>query len=331
MVMDCLQTNAILIVLAYALDLGLGDPRRFPHPVVAIGRFISFLEKGLRRWFRGSLPERIVGVVLTGVVVSTVYLFTREIICLFGAGNVYWSHLAAVYLLYTSFSLRSLEEHLLAVELPLEKGDLPAARRALALVVGRDTENLTAAEITRAALESLAENTGDGVIAPFFYAFIGGAPLAMAYKAVNTLDSMLGYKDARYLYFGWAAARLDDLVNLVPARLTALFLLFAALCRGELKPGQAGDFLHALIREGKKHLSPNSGYPEAAAALLLQVRLGGKSFYRGIPDERPLINAPGRSPVSRDLKTLRGLVKTAAVLALFAGGGLSFLVSVFWR
>lgn len=326
MEMDWLWTNAILVLLAYVLDLGLGDPRRFPHPVVAIGRFISFMEKGLRKWCRGPLPERIAGVIITGVVVSVVFFLTREIICLLGAGNVYWGHLAAVYFLYTSFSLRSLEEHLRAVELPLKKGDLPGARRALALVVGRDTENLTASEITRAALESLAENTGDGVIAPLFYAFIGGAPLAMAYKAANTLDSMLGYKNDRYLYFGWAAARFDDLVNLVPARLTALFLLFAALCRGKLKFLQIRDFFNALSREGKKHLSPNSGYPEAAAAFLLQVRLGGKSFYRGIASARPVLNAPGRSPLSRDLKMLRSLVKTAAALALLTGAGLSFLV-----
>lgn len=323
------QTDVTLIILAFALDLGLGDPRRIPHPVVLIGRLITFLEKNLRRCCKGARSKRMAGTILTGVVVGIVYLFTREIIFQMCIWNVYWGHILAVYLLYTTFSLRSLDEHLLAVELPLKKGDLPGARRALSLVVGRDTEDLAESEVSRAALESLAENTGDGVLAPLFYAFIGGAPLAMAYKAVNTLDSMLGYKDDRYLDLGWAAARLDDLANLVPARLTALFFLLAALCRGRLPLLQVKGFCATLFREGKKHLSPNSGYPEAAAALLLRVRLGGKSFYQGVSSDRPVINAPGRKPLVEDLETLRSLVKTAAVLALLAGAGFNFMAGIF--
>ena len=236
-----------------------------------------------------------------------------------------------VYLLYTTFSLRSLEEHILAIELPLKKGDLPRARRALSLIVGRDTEHLTEAEISRAALESLAENAGDGVIAPLFYAFLGGPPLAMAYKAINTLDSMLGYRNERYFYFGWAAAKLDDLANLIPARLTAIFFLAAALAGGKLSPLQIREYCTTLLREGKKHLSPNSGYPEAAAALLLDVQLGGRSVYSGVPSDRPVINALGRRPSHGDLEPLRALVKGAALLALMTGVVLYVLAGCFFR
>ncbi|MGI6308063.1 MAG: adenosylcobinamide-phosphate synthase CbiB [Dethiobacteria bacterium] len=329
MEMGWFQTNAVLILLAYCLDLALGDPRRLPHPVVLMGRFISFLERRLRVWCKGAFLERTAGIFLVSVVVGAVFFLSREIISRLGAWNAYWGYLVAVYLFYTTFSLRSLEEHILAVELPLKKGDLPKARRALAMIVGRDTEHLTESEISRAALESLAENTSDGVIAPLFFAFIGGAPLAMAYKAVNTLDSMLGYRNDRYFYFGWAAARLDDLVNLVPARLTSLFILAAALIGGKLSPLRVREYCGTLLREGKKHLSPNSGYPEAAAALLLHVRLGGKSFYQGVSSDRPVINAPGRRSSGGDLETLRILVKGAAVLALITGMGLCFLASIF--
>lgn len=319
---------AILILLSYLLDLLLGDPRWLPHPVVLIGKIISILEKILRKFFDGARGERWAGILLTGVVVGVVFYFSREIIFWFYAWQYYWGCLVSVYLLYAAFSLRSLEEHILAIEFPLKKGDLPGARRALSLIVGRDTEHLTKEEISRAALESLAENTGDGVIAPLFYAFLGGAPLAMAYKAINTLDSMLGYRNERYFYFGWAAAKLDDLVNLIPARLTALFFLIAALIGGEVSSLQAGKLCANILREGKKHLSPNSGYPEAAAAILLGVQLGGKSFYGGIPSERPLINARGRSPSGGDLKRLRVLVKRTAFLALMAGLVISFFTCV---
>jgi len=322
---------AILILLAYFLDLLLGDPRWLPHPVVFIGKVISILEDMLRRCISSARGERLAGTLLTAIVVGAVFLLSRVIIFRFFAWQVYWGCLASVYLLYTTFSLRSLEEHVLAIEFPLEKGDLPGARRALSLIVGRDTEHLTEEEISRAALESLAENTGDGIIAPLFYAFLGGVPLAMAYKAVNTLDSMLGYRNERYFYFGWAAAKFDDLVNLIPARLTALFFLVAALVGGEISPLQAGKLCAKILREGKKHLSPNSGYPEAAAAILLGVQFGGRSFYGGISSERPLINARGRRTSGEDLGSLRVLVKRTALVALLTGVAINLLAGVFYR
>lgn len=321
---------AAFILSAYCLDLVLGDPRRLPHPIVFIGKAISFLERALRRGFKSAGGERLAGALLTGIIVGTVYLLSRGIIILLSAWHSYWGYLASIYLLYTAFSLRSLEEHILAIELPLKKGDLPGARRALSLIVGRDTEHLTETEISRAALESLAESTGDGVVAPLFYAFLGGPPLAMAYKAINTLDSMLGYRNARYFYFGWAAARLDDLANLVPARLTALFFLIAAWVGGMFPSLQVGKLCANILREGREHLSPNSGYPEATAALLLGVQLGGRSVYGGVPSDRPLINARGRSPSRNDLEPLRVLVKKTAFLAVAVGVILSFFAGIFF-
>ena len=330
----CCPERTILILFAFCLDLLLGDPRWLPHPVVFTGKIITLLEKMLRKCFKSARGERLAGTLLTGFVVSAVFFFSREIIFQFSACQTFLGWLVSLYLLYTSFSLRSLEEHILAIERPLKKGDLPAARRALSFIVGRDTEFLAEEGISRATLESLAESTGDGVIAPLFYAFLGGPPLVLAYKAINTLDSMLGYRNKKYFYFGWAAARLDDLANLIPARLAAFFFLIAALTGGRLSSLQVWEYYVNILREGRKHLSPNSGYPEAAAAILLGVRLGGRSNYGGVPSERPLINAPGRCPSSKDLEPLRILVKRVALLALLAGVVLhvfaGYLVSTFF-
>jgi adenosylcobinamide-phosphate synthase len=185
--------------------------------------------------------------------------------------------------------------------------------------VGRDTERLSAPEISRGALESLSENSGDGVVAPLFYAFIGGAPLALAYKAISTMDSMLGYRNQTYLYFGRVAAKLDDVANYLPSRLAALFLMAAALLAGMLPLSRLRECRQMIWREGKNHPSPNSGYPEAAAAVLLGVCLGGSSTYRGIPSPKPLINEKGKEPAPAHLRELRRLVRLVALLALLAG------------
>jgi adenosylcobinamide-phosphate synthase len=322
---------AMMIILAFSLDLSLGDPRWLLHPVEIIGSAITLLEKVLRRVTRSPVRERLGGLLLAVVVIFSTFFVSREIILLFHRWNAYLGFLTATYLLYTTFSLRSLLEHVLGVETPLKKGDLQGSREALSLIVGRDTEQLHEEEICRGALESLAENTSDGVIAPLFYAFIGGPPLAMAYKAVNTLDSMLGYRNEKYLYFGWAAARLDDLANYLPARLTAVFFLAAGLIGRKISFKQAGKYWLLLLPEGKKHPSPNSGYPEAAAALLLNVRLGGTSYYQGIPSNRPVINAAGRKPSGEDLKFLRVMVIRASFLFLTVGTLLFLIISFFLK
>ena len=316
----------ILVVLAFTLDLLLGDPRFLPHPVVILGRLITVLEQALRRVARGACLEMTAGGVLALFLVTLVYLLTREVLSFFYGHSLYLGHVIALYLLYTAFSLKSLQEHILAVEQPLLHGDLKTARSALSYLVGRDTAELSAAEISRGALESLSENSSDGVIAPLFYAFIGGVPLALAYKAISTMDSMLGYRNARYLYFGRVAAKLDDGANYIPARLTALLLLIASMLAGKLPFRQAWDRWLVIWREAKNHDSPNSGYPEAAAAVLLGVRLGGTSTYQGIVQANPVINREGRDTSTADLAQLRALVHQASLLALLLGVILSLAV-----
>lgn len=191
---------------------------------------------------------------------------------------------AELWLLATTLAIKGLRDAALAVALPLARGDLTEARRALGQVVGRDTEALEEAEITRGAVETVAENSVDGITAPLFFALLGGVPLALAYKAVNTLDSMVGYRSARYADFGYASARLDDLANWLPARLTAL-----AMCLGGLAVGGARrrGAMAAVVREAPRHPSPNSGWPEAMMARLLGVQLGGTNRYAGVASTVP--------------------------------------------
>lgn len=319
-------SGVILVVLAFTLDMLLGDPRSLPHPVVIMGRLISFLEQALRQIARGARLELIAGGVLAIFLVTFVYLFSRQILSFFHEQNFLLGHAVSLYLLYTTFSLKSLQDHIRAVEQPLLQGNLEGARKALSYLVGRDTEGLLAPEISRGALESFSENSSDGVIAPLFYAFIGGAPLALAYKGISTMDSMLGYRNARYLYFGRVAAKLDDLANYIPARLTALLLLAAALFVGKIPFRLVRKCLILIWREGKNHASPNSGYPEAAAAILLGIRLGGSSTYHGILSQNPVINSEGVVPSISDLAKLRSLVQHASLLALLLGVVLSLAV-----
>ncbi|MDR5867706.1 adenosylcobinamide-phosphate synthase CbiB [Halomonas koreensis] len=276
-----------LVALALALDLVVGDPPWLPHPVVGIGRVIARLE---RAWNHGApAARRRRGRRLAVLVVG-------------GTGALAWSLLAALErvapglaviaelaLLVTAFASRGLAEAARAVAVPLARGELPEARRALSMIVGRDTETLDEAELARGAVETVAENTVDGITAPLFWALIGGAPLALAYKAVNTLDSMVGYRSPRFEDFGKASARLDDAANWLPARLTALALWLAARA---IPGSRTAGALAATRREAPRHPSPNAGWPEAMVAHLLGVRLGGLNRYAGRPSRRATLGTP---------------------------------------
>nr|MBA2486643.1 cobalamin biosynthesis protein CobD [Nitrospira sp.] len=219
-------------------------------------------------------------------------------------------------LAYTTLAGRDLFDHVQAVSRELERENLAGARETVAMIVGRDSATLTQPEIVRATVETIAESTSDGIIAPLVYLTLGGAPLALAYKAINTLDSMVGHRDIRYEYFGWASARLDDVMNWLPARLTGTFIALAAgLVIGQWSRVRASwDILH---RDGDKHASPNSGRPEAAMAGALGVQLGGRNYYDGVAQDRPLIG-DGQTTLSPDhiAQALRIMVATC-VLGLF--------------
>ena len=278
-----------IVIVAVTLDLLLGDPSWLPHPVVGIGKLISTQERHLRRLIRN---ERLAGVLLLISVVGTTALLAFLLLKGASAIHSYLGAALAAVLAWTCLAARSLQRESSLVAERLIAGDLPGARQYLSRIVGRDTDDLDEAEIWRALVETVAENTSDGIIAPLFYLLIGGPVLGLAYKAVNTLDSMVGYKNERYREFGWASARFDDLANWLPARLTGLLMVLAAPIVGF----SAGTAFTMMIRDGGNHSSPNSGIPEAATAGALGVRLGGTNRYFGQPVEKPTIGDPLREP-----------------------------------
>ncbi len=273
---------AIEISLAYILDLILGDPGWFPHPVKSIGWMIKKMEQPLRRAIR---DERVAGIVLAVSVIGISWYLSFVIISLAASISRYIGYALSILFIYSSIAVKDLGVESMEVYRSLEKKDIVLARKKLSLIVGRDTHDLETREVVRATVETISENIVDGIISPLFYAFIGGAPLAMAYKAVNTLDSMVGYKNERYKYFGWASARIDDWANFIPARLSLIFLPLASLLAGK----DALNSWRIARRDGRKNPSPNSGIPEAALAGALGVRLGGLNFYNSIPSPKPLI------------------------------------------
>lgn len=297
--MDFMERDTAIILAAVLLDLVLGDPRALPHPVVAIGRLITLLEPPLRRIFGNA---RLAGVMLLMTTVGMTYAIAALILRLAYAVTPAAGFLAALYLAWVSLAARSLHLESGKVAKALQRGDLPGARLALSYIVGRETAELDEPEIVRGAVETVAENTGDGVIAPLFYLMLGGPALAIAYKAVNTLDSMVGYKNERYLEFGWASARFDDLANYLPARLTGVLMVLAApICALS-----GSGAWRIMLRDGRNHSSPNSGFPEAAAAGALGVRLGGANRYFGRMVEKPTI---GDASVPLSLEAYEGVVR----------------------
>ncbi|MRR34425.1 cobalamin biosynthesis protein CobD [bacterium] len=291
--------DPFVLLSAVILDLLLGDPRWLPHPVVGIGRMIAALERLLRRLVRN---ERLGGVLLLVSVVGATCLLA--IFLLQGAYGVnrYLGAFVAAVMAWTCLAARSLHRESKLVADRLAAGDLQGAREYLSRIVGRDTDNLDEAGIWRALVETVAENASDGVIAPLCYLMIGGPALGLAYKAVNTLDSMVGYKNERYLRFGWASARFDDLANWLPARITGVLMIAAAPLTGL----SGRNALRIMLRDGSNHSSPNSGIPEAAAAGALGVRLGGASRYFGTLVEKPTIGDPSRN---LSLESYRGAVR----------------------
>ncbi len=307
------------IPCGFALDLLLADPDWMPHPVVYMGRAISALED----FVRPRLPETPEGELLGGAVLAAALpagtLAITSGVCAL-ARNI---HPAAGYAVETLWCWQALALKGLAVESgrvrdELERGDLPAARKAVARIVGRDTQELTAGGVTKAAVETVAENFSDGVAAPLFYMLIGGAPLALTYKAVNTMDSMVGYKNDRYLYFGRAAARLDDAVNVIPSRLAALCWVGAAFLTGQ----DGKNAWKIWRRDRRNHASPNSAQTEAACAGALRVQLAGPASYFGRVVDKPTIGDPDRAVEPEDITRANRMLYTAGGLALGIGLGL---------
>lgn len=285
---------------ASCLDWIAGDPHGMPHPVRWIGSAISTGERCLRLP-RSPSNELLRGAALTGTVVGGSWLAARFAL---KAGAI-----VEVLLAWTVLATRSLLDESAAVVEAVEQRNLALARRRLARIVGRDTESLEESEILRAVIETIAEGLCDGVVAPIVYLAIGGVPLGFAYKAVNTLDSMIGHTEPPYRYFGRVAARLDDVANFVPARLAALSIVAAAFVMRR----SAGNSWRVLLRDGRQHSSPNAGQTEAAMAGALGVQLGGMNYYDGKPAPKPVLGAEGRCATPADA---RAALRMAAVASL---------------
>ncbi|MCR4807421.1 MAG: adenosylcobinamide-phosphate synthase CbiB [Lachnospiraceae bacterium] len=309
----------IVILAAFILDLIFGDPRGLPHLVVFTGRLISLAEDILWKIFKPGPGEEedkgrkllmgiLLFIVVTGISVSLPVL----IIYLAGRINRYFSLALSVFVCFQLLAVRSLFGETMKVYRALKEDDLEGARINVSMIVGRDTDKLDKEGIIKAAVETVAENTSDGVIAPLFYMTLFGIPGMLFYKAVNTLDSMVGYRNERYLYLGRFSARMDDILNLIPARISGLIMVWAAgLCGFD-----AGHAMRVFLRDRKNHKSPNSAHTEAAMAGALNIRLAGNAWYFGKLYEKPTIGDDGRSPETDDIRNACRIMLTTSVLAL---------------
>ncbi len=305
-----LNASAALLVAAFLLDLAIGDPRWLPHPVVLMGKVISHGERLSRSG--NARRDFLAGMTLSLLLVILSAALTLGLVVLFNLLPLWLSFSTATALASTTLATRGLLDAVKRIEAPLNAGDLAAAREKLSHIVGRETCRLNQDKVLRAGLESLAESCCDGIVAPLFYLFLGGIPLAMAYKAVSTLDSMIGYRTERYFYFGKFAARMDDAFNFLPARLTAFFIVLAALA-ARLNPARA---LRIMWRDHANHLSPNAGYPEAALAGAFGIRLGGTSIYFGKEICKPYMGDDLQPVRIEMLKEGRVLCLVTAILSL---------------
>lgn len=310
-------TSGYILAAAFMLDLIIGDPRRLPHPVRWMGSAIAALEPQFRR----ISPNLVVaGAAYAAFLIVSTWLLTLAAIAaldrihpLLGAG-------LEIVLIFFCLSARSLEQAAMEVHDCLVRGTVNQARQKVALIVGRDVDNYDGAGIARAAVETVAENLVDGVMAPLFFAAIGGAPLAMAYKMVNTLDSMVGYKSETYLQFGKAAARIDDLFNYVPARLCVPVIAVAS----QILSGMGQRSFMTAVTEGAHHSSPNAGYAEAAFAGALAVKLNGPNYYHGKLVDKPYIGLRFGNVILQHIKKACDLMLLSSFLGLIllmgAGG-----------
>ncbi len=309
------------IPLALLLDLCLGDPRGMPHPVRGIGALATWSEKVFRRVVPSArLAGVATAVFVVGIASGIAWCATEATFAI----SPMWGNVCAAIIVYTTLAPRDLTHHAAMVRRALDCEDMSLARRRVGFLVGRDTDRMTEPEIVRATVESVAENTVDGVLSPMVFAFLFGPAGAVAYRAVNTLDAMFGYRNERYREFGWASARMDDVANYVPARLGAFLTAAVAPVVG----GKPSAVWRAVTRDARHHRSPNAGYPEAAFAGALGVQLGGPVTRRGVPELMPPMGPRGRTPrrehIDRASRLMWAITWTAAVAgtcATYAVGG----------
>ncbi len=314
------------LAIAFLLDLLLGDPANLPHPVRYIGKLIQFLESKFLKLEDTSENQQMMGVFLLIGTVGTVFAFYTALIWVAKIWHPMIGFGIEIFVLYQMLATKCLAFEGMRIFKALKNNDLEQARTLIGYLVSRETSEMTEEDIIKATIETVTENIIDGVISPMFFALIGGAPLGMAYKAANTLDSMVGYKNDKYTYFGWASARFDDVLNWIPARITGVLVIIAALFTGM-------DFKRAafvLIRDKNNHASPNSPFAEAPAAGALRIQLGGKATYFGVTYEKPTfgddVEAIRPYHIKKSVDLLYATAVTGLIILLSVRYGIQLLV-----
>ena len=313
-----MELSILAVALGFLLDLLIGDPHWLYHPIRLVGHLISSLEKLLRSIFpkneKGELAAGVFLLILTAGITTAV---SWGILFAAGCIHPYVRFALETIMCYQLLATKCLKDETMKVYDALQEGNLEKARYAVSMVVGRDTAVLDETGVTKAAVETVAENTSDGIIAPLLFMVIGGAPLGFFYKAVNTMDSMVGYKNEKYLYFGRAAAKFDDVVNYIPARLSAVLMTFAAaFCKMD-----AENAWKIYKRDRYNHSSPNSAHTEAVTAGALHIQLAGNAYYFGKLYEKPTLGDPDRPVEYEDIRRANRLLYGTAVLALLVFNG----------
>lgn len=299
------------IFIGYVLDLIFGDPYSFPHPVRFIGNLISFVQKQIRKIAKTPIELKIGGFILWIITVGITYLTTYFLLEVCSFNKVVFLIVNSV-IIYTTLATKCLKDEALKIYKVLKTGDIKKSREQLSYIVGRDTTNLSEEEIIRATVETVAENTVDGIVAPMFYAFIGGAPLAMAYKAINTLDSTVGYKNDKYKDIGFASAKIDDIANYIPARISVVLMTVGSFLVGY-------DYKNCAkisVRDRKNHKSPNCAFSEGAVAGALGVQLGGTNIYFGQAVYKPTIGDKKRDLEVEDIQRTNRVMYATSLTSL---------------
>ena len=308
-----------IILTAFILDFVLGDPAKIPHPVIYMGKAIEFFENRFRKYIKHLL---ISGFFFAGFLIFSTWLLSFTIIKVSMNIHPFFGDFIQIFLLFFCFSSTSLEKASLKVFYALKEGNIDDARKKLSMIVGRQTKTLDENSVTMATVETVAENFVDGFLSPLFFAMIGGVPLALSYKMINTLDSMVGYKNDTYFFFGRASARIDDAANFIPARLSVLVIALSAaffsLEKGVLS-------FKTGFSQGHLHKSPNAGYPEAAFAGALKIRLGGPNLYHGILVEKPYIGKEFKAPQKGRIKHACDLMMLGSFFAVLISCFILFL------
>lgn len=309
--MNIVSIYIVSIYIGYILDLIIGDPYSFPHPVRFIGSLIKLVEKQIRKLAKTDKALKLGGFILWIIAVGTTYLVTYCILKVFSFNRVAFMVMNSI-IIYTTLATKCLKDEAIKIYNVLKTKDIKKSRKQLSYIVGRDTTNLSEAEIIRATVETVAENTVDGIVAPMFYAFLGGAPLAMAYKAVNTLDSTVGYKNDKYKDLGFASAKIDDIANYIPARISVVLMTIGSLLVGY-------DYKNCMkisIRDRKNHKSPNCAYSEGAVAGALGIQLGGTNIYFGKAVYKPTIGDKTREIETEDIKRTNRIMYATSITSL---------------